>query len=201
MRALWGSVALMAVALTACEVTGPEEARRQALLLDTELLFVRYAAGVQPETTQASFWAVHGESRALRLRYAGQSELEPPLLEFTVGPLSLLAHPNGLPVLPGDSVLITVTADTARFVFDFQPAGLVFSPVFPATLRVGYAGADHDFNGDGLINWLDSVIALRLQIWTQAAPGLPWLPIPSTLAGVEIVQGRVTHFTGFALAD
>jgi hypothetical protein len=197
----WNIIALTAVLLTACDVTEPEDTQDQAALLDDDLLFVRYAAGVQPAATQASFWAVFGQTRTLKLPYAGQSSSEPPLLEFTVAPLSLLTKPNGLPFLPGDSVLITVTAAVDRFVFDFQPNGLVFSPVTPATLRLNYAGGDNDVNGDGLINFMDSVIEQRLQIWTQAAPGLPWLPIPSSLAGVETLQGRVTHFTGFALAD
>lgn len=189
---------LIVAALTACDSTAPEEERRD----EEDLTFVRLEAGAQAEVTQASFWAVRGQTRSLVVRYRDRPT-DPPLLEFVVGAQSLLTRGDGTPVLVGDSVQITVTVDTQRrFLFDFQPAGLTFSPVTPARLRLNYDAADPDFNGDGVVNQLDAAVELRLQIWQQQLPGLPWLPVPTLrVEGTQILEGRVTHFTGFAMAS
>ena len=42
--------------------------------------------------------------------------------------------------------------------FDFQPAGLQFNPNDPARLKAEYQYADHDFNGDGVIDSTDADI-------------------------------------------
>src|SRR5688572_1613395 len=139
MRRLWSIAALAALVLTACDPSGPDDDKKP----EEDLQFVRFAAGAPAAVQQASFWAVHGQTRTLAIRYAGQPAGEEPLLEFRVGALSLLQRPNGVPFLPGDSVRITVAVDPqGRFLFDFQPAGLVFSPALPALLRINYARAN-----------------------------------------------------------
>jgi hypothetical protein len=187
--------------VTTCDPSGPVDDRRG----EDELTFVRFTAASPPAVTQASMWAVHGQERTLTIRYAEQPASEPPLLEFQVAAQSLLARPDGTLFLPGDSVQITVNVDPqGRFLFDFQPSGLVFSSAFPARLRINDDRADPDLNRDGVVNQEDATIAARLRIWQQEAPGLAFLAIPTIriqLLGTGLLEGRVTHFTGFAMAD
>jgi hypothetical protein len=200
MRRLLSIAALAALVLTACDPSGPGDDDKR----EDELTFVRFAAASPPQVTQASFWAVHGQERSLVIRYAGQPASEPPLLEFRVGALSLLTQPNGVPFLPGDSVQITVNVDPqGRFLFHFQPSGLVFSPVFPALLRINPDRADPDLNRDGVVNQQDATLEARLRLWKQETVGAPFLPLPTIriqILGIELFEGRVTDFTGFAMA-
>jgi hypothetical protein len=168
-----------------------------------ELTFARLAPNVEAEVQEASFFAVSGEERTLVVRYQGQDPSAAPLLEFQVGARSLVAYPDGLPVLPGDSIQITVTLDPQRrLIFYFQPAGLRFAPFDPARLRVNYDGADEDVNGDGTVDNLDMVLERRYRIWRQDLPGLPWEALPTLrLPFGDTVEGRITHFTGFAMAS
>jgi hypothetical protein len=200
MKRLW-SIAALSLVLTGCGIFGPDDKGRNKG--EEELEFVRFTPASPPAVQQASFWAVHGQARTLAIRYAGQPASEPPLLEFSVGALSLLTRPNGTPFLPGDSVQITVSVDPqGRFLFDFQPAGLAFSPAFPALLRMNYERANPDFNNDGVVNQQDVAVEQRLRIWRQQAPGLDFLQIPTIrIGGLDLLEGRVTHFTGFAMAD
>jgi hypothetical protein len=202
MKPLWSIAALAALVLAAChEPIGSDDDPRP----EDQLTFVRFTAESPPAVTQASMWAVHGQTRTLVIRYAGQPESEPPLLEFRVDALSLLRRPNGLPFLPGDSVLITVTTDPlGRFLFDFQPAGLVFSPLIPAVLRLNHNRADPDLNGDGVVDQQDAALDASLRIWTEPSLSLLFVPIPTLripILGIELFEGQVTHFTGFALAS
>lgn len=180
-----------ALVVSACEdTTSPEP-----IAEGSEPTFARMQQGMQLETTEASFWAVRGQTRTLELRRADGTQA----LEFVVGANSLAARPDGSSLTPGDSVLITVRhLPQGGYMFDFQPSGLRFSSLEPALLRISY---DADLDGDGLVGLLDLLLEGTLSVWTQAAPGLPWLPIPSLQLPGRVVEGRVTHFTGFALAS
>lgn len=177
-----------ALLLAGCEVaTAPEQDQEQPT-------FAR-VSGTAASVSGASFWAVRGELRVLELERADGSTA----LEFEVGPNSLLARPDGTPFAEGDSILITVTPRaTGEYVYDFEPSGLTFSSTQPALIRMHF---DPDLNGDGLIGLLDQLLKSTLSVWMQPAPGLLWLPIPSLLLPGNVVEGRVTHFTGFALAS
>jgi hypothetical protein len=214
MRRLFGILTVAVVLLSACDPVGPvDELQRQDLLTETplisgllgrsenELTFARYVQGMGPEVLEASFTAVKGRTSTLQVRYEGQDESEAPLLEFRVGPNSLLLHPDGSLVLPGQAVTITVTLDPVLLYFHFEPHGLTFSPLDPARLRLNYAHADDDVNGDGIINFLDAVLQLQFRIWRQDALGLPFVQIPTIRQEGDVLEGRVTHFTGFALAS
>jgi hypothetical protein len=170
-----------------------------------DLTFARFDASAQAHATSSSFWAVKGQDRRLELRYPaspGQSEGDQ-FLEFRVRPGSLLLRPNGTPFLNGDSVLITVQADpNQRFIFTFEPSGLTFSPADPAELRIRYDRASRDVDNDGDQDAADVQLLNQLKVWQQAAPGLPWLLVPSLRVENESeVRGTVTHFTSFALAS
>lgn len=166
---------------------------------DSELAFARFNASSQAHANTASFWAVKGQDRRLEMDYADGSQF----LEFRVGPNALLLKPGGQPFLAGDSVLITVQADAQqRFIFTFEPSGLTFSPVTPAELRIRYDRVDRDVDHDGDTDATDAQLLLKLQVWQQQSPGLPWLPLPTLRIDTSSeVRGTVTHFTSFALAS
>jgi hypothetical protein len=208
------------VLVSACDPVGPveEEVQRQELLTlplptvppwsggtsekEQELTFARLAPNVEAEVQEKSFWAVRGQTRTLQVRYLNQDPSAPPLLEFEVGAETLLTYPDGQPVLPGDSVEITVTLDPERrFIFHFQPHGLTFSPASPARLRLNYDGADADVNGDGIVNFIDAALELQFRVWRRDGLGLPWMPVPTVRLPGDLIEGRITHFTGFAMAS
>ncbi len=202
MRKVW-SVALFgalsgALSVLGCsDSTGPERSSE-------DLLFARFNATAQVQTPSASFWAVKGQDRRLELRYAAASGQQQGdvFLEFRVGPASLLLRPTGQPFLAGDSVLITVTADAQRrFIFTFEPSGLTFSPVSPAELTMRYDRADTDVDGDGDRDAEDTLLLLKLRVWQQASPGLPWIPVQTLRLQNTEVRGTIVHFTSFALAS
>ncbi|HEX6309976.1 MAG TPA: hypothetical protein VFZ69_17520 [Longimicrobiales bacterium] len=187
-KLFWGPV--VALLLCACgETTAPEPEEESPRTL------ARAAGGVVLESMEASFWAVRGQGRTLVLRRADGSAA----LEFEVGPGSLVARPDGSVFAPNDSILISVRQRVAGgYVFDFEPSGVQFSTTAPALLRIRY---DSDLNGDGVIGLADALLESTLSIWMQAGPGLPWVPIPSVRLPGQVVEGEVTHFTGFALAS
>jgi hypothetical protein len=216
MRRLINILATAVLLLSGCDPAGPveQEVRRQELIAlpptswieftsrsEEQLTFAQYGPGTAPATLEASFWAVRGQNRTLRIPYNGQDPGYSPFFEFRVGPHSLLTYPNGLPFQRGDSVQITVTLDPRRFVYRFEPSGLTFSPVSPARLRVNHRGAHPDVNRDGVVDFVDAALELRFRIWQQQVPGQPWVPVPSIRLPGELIEGRVTHFTGFAMAS
>lgn len=85
--------------------------------------------------------------------------------------------------------------------FEAEPSGLVFNPLVPATLQVWYGGTDPDFNGDGLVNFLDSYIEqFLLGLWTRPDPDDDWEPlsaVQSLLA--KGFTANLLHFCGYAV--
>ena len=189
----------IAVASFGCsgDTSGPDRS-------DDELVFARLSASSQVPTAPASFWAVKGREYEFRLRLApAQNQAEgDEFLEFRVRANSLLLKPGGQPFLNGDSILITVQADPQqRFIFKFEPSGLVFSPTEPAELRIRYDRVDDDIDHDGDRDAEDVRLRALLKVWQQQAPGAPWLPVPTLrIEDASEVRGTITHFTSFALA-
>ncbi len=173
--------------------------------LEPGLVFLRPAPGAPPlGERQVSFWAVKGESREVRLMYtsvAGQPD-SAEFARFRVDARSLVSRPDGTPIAPGDSILISLTiVDTLRFMTDFQPQGLQFSPTRPARLWLKFGEADPDLNDDGLVNAADTTILLGLRIWRQERPGDPWTSLPSVVDTLtQEVEADVPGFTRYAVA-
>lgn len=122
-------------------------------------------------------------------------------LRFRVRKKSLVNFPNGQPMAPGDSVLITITlVDPVNLIVEFQPAGLTFKASDPAALRLSYFEADHDFNHDGVINGVDSQIERQLKLWRLHPPN-PWTAQASALnQSLDEVETTVPNFTSYAIA-
>jgi hypothetical protein len=150
-----------------------------------------------------SFYAVKGQDREVRISFqdVGGGEGEE-FLRLRVRPGSLLARPDGSPILAGDSVLITVrVVDPVNILFEMEPAGLTFSPAEPAELKIHYDHADHDFNEDGTINTVDDGIKAQLAIWRQELPTDPFVKLGSVnVEGLEEINADILGFTRYAIA-
>jgi len=150
-----------------------------------------------------SFYARRGEDREVRIFFQdehGQQGEE--YLRLRVDAQSLLALPDGTPVLEGDSVLIHVNVvDPAQMLFELSPSGLRFNPTQPASLKIHYDHADGDLNDDGRVDGEDDSIESTLSIWRQEQPGDPFVRLTSILS-VELdeAEAELTGFSRYALA-
>ena len=186
-------------ALAACqEISSPDDEGVD----ESELTFIRVGANAPPlEADSIVFWAVRGETRVGEMRYVTPQYTGKCLL-FRVPARSLLRHPDGRPVMEGDSVQIKIRiSDEGRFQFSFEPQGLVFDPDVPAQLEVRYTWADLDYNGDGQVNDRDKTDAERIAFWHQASPGQKWKQIPTShLINAVEARADVLGFSQYALA-
>lgn len=206
-RSVWGVAALVVMGLSALsgcdDVAAPEEEG----VPEEELQFLYFPEDLAPLATRdTSFWAVAGEDREFVIHYRplpGEENEDPEeFLEFDVPAEGLLRRPDGSLFAPGDSVEIRVEVDPdGRFLFNFSPSGLQFSPEHPAELEINYVRLNGDLNGDGEVDDEDEEIEQNMQIWKQEAPGDPWLPVGTIqIEGADELEAEITSFTGFAIA-
>ena len=172
---------------------------------DAELTVLRTAASAPPlVATTASFYALKGENREVRLYYrpAPGSLDSTEFLRFKVPDESLDRRPDGSVIAVGDSVLITVTVlDAAKLIVDFQPAGLRFAASKPAELKLSFAEADGDLDDDGDIDGDDVAAESRLAIWRRETIADPWVRLSSVLSvSRDEVEATITGFTNYAIA-
>jgi hypothetical protein len=189
------------------EVSGPQVSEGTGEEDTDELNFVRFTALAPPLEREASFWAVRGEERSVKLFYelsdpeSGEVRTEV-LLEFRVPEEALLSDPSGAPFEEGDSVRITVRVDDLdRFIFDFQPSGLRFDPEHPASLTIWYTHADADLNGDEEVSDEDEETEPTLTIYQREDGESSWDRLDSLVNLEENrVEAQIHGFTMFALA-
>ena len=150
------------------------------------------------ETYRREFWAVRGEEVSVSINYSNGSEF----LEFTIPEDGLQNRPDGTRFEDGDSVLISVQADSSLLLLELLPSGLTFDPDNTASLTVSYALADPDLNGDGVVDEVDSDIARsRLAMWMQQEMDDPWFEQGSEH---DLDEKRFTrwlrHFSNYAVS-
>jgi len=153
--------------------------------------------------SSASFYAKRGEDREVRIFFQDASGGEgEEYLRLRVDAASLLATPDGTPILPGDSVLIQVSVvDPAEMLFDLQPTGLKFNPAVPARLTIHYDHAGGDLNDDGVSDGLDTSIESTLAIWRQETLADPFVRLTSVLTiQTAEAEAELTGFSRYALA-
>lgn len=172
---------------------------------ESDLHFLTPAAGAPPlAATSVSFWAVRGQDREGSLWYNRRPGAPDStrLVRLRVDKRSLVTAPDGTPLALGDSLLITLTlVDPARLIVEYQPAGLVFAPRRPASVTYWYLEADHDFNGDGVVDARDRALERTFGIWGQELPGDPWTSIPVIRQPLtDQIEGSVPGFTRYAVA-
>jgi hypothetical protein len=153
----------------------------------------------------ASFWAVRGETRQVEISFEDDERPGEPgeeYLELEVDAEALLAYPDGTPFQEDDSVLITVrVVDPARLLFEFEPAGLTFSPSRPAELKIHYNHADDDLDEDGDVDLDDAELKLTIAVWRQENDGDPFERLGSLLIDdLEEIDAELEGFSRYALA-
>ncbi len=150
------------------------------------------------ERYEASFWAVHGQERSLKITYGDGSDF----IELSVGGNTLLAYPDGTRFSANDSVLITIAIDSSLLLVDLQPSGLTFDDQAPAVLNIRHGDADPDLNGDGVVDDKDSRIeSTQLGLWIQQRDGQPWYPNDANqLLVTKRFVGYLNHFSNYAVS-
>lgn len=195
-------VALGAVILLAC--SSNTEPASPIIRDPAALNILRLAQNAPPLwNTQASFYALRGEDREVRLFFqdslGGQGEK---YMRLRVPSASLLTRPDGTPFALGDSILITVTVvDLQQILFDLQPSGLRFDPADPAELDIEYGEAGDDYDRDGDVDADDDIIETQLAIWRQEVAGGMFEQLGSVrFEDLKEIDVRLTGFTRYAIA-
>lgn len=195
------SAILIGALVVACgDQTGPGGEERPA----SDLNILRLAAAAPPlEATAVAFYAYQGRQSEGRLFFrAADGSRGEEYLRLTFDNESLITGPSGNVLLPGDSVLITITVvDVTRILFDMQPSGIVFNPLHRPQLEIRYQEADHDFNADGVENENDAEIESRLDLWRQEVLTGPFVRLAAALeVETDRVSGELAGFTRYAIA-
>jgi hypothetical protein len=172
---------------------------------NSQLHFVTQDKAAPPLlAAQVSFYAKVGQDRAVRMFYQGAAPGDPgeEFLRFEVPRDGLLRKPDGTLFQPGDSVLITVTVvDAKKFIFQFAPSGLQFSPSNPARLKIEYQHSDHDLDGDGKTDSADVRLAGLLDLWLRHPPDTLWFKQGAVkFEELEEINANIFSFTDYALA-
>ncbi len=154
--------------------------------------------------TSASFYAVKGDNRELTMWYrprVGQTD-STRLLRFRVGNKSLCRRPDGTPIAPGDSILITLTVvDAAKQIVDYQPQGLRFCSGRPAQLNLWYLETNHDYDSDGDIDGRDAAIERRFAIYGRETVADPWVKLTTIVSSqLDEVEADIRGFTNYVVA-
>jgi hypothetical protein len=155
--------------------------------------------GLSLDRYTATFWAVRGEQRSAQINYLNSKTggTSPFLLLGGVEP-SYVPGRGGL--LPGDSVLITVTIDPTVMKVSLEPTGLLFR--YPAQLQIWYGGAGGDLNGDGRVDATDAYIESQLLgMWYRESADQLWTKIPATQSlSDKSFTAALQHFSEYAVS-
>lgn len=196
--ALRCGIAMALLLAAACDSTGPDEVPAD------ELTFLAFAANAPPlESSVLQVYAVRGEAREGALFFQDeQGGRGDEFLRIKFEDDALLTDASGLPVAPGDSVLITITAvDPGRFLFDFQPSGIVFNPTEMPELEISYEEAEDDLDDDGDVDEDDLELERELSIWRQETLTAPFVRVFSVIVeDLDEIRAEIPGFTRYAIA-
>jgi hypothetical protein len=200
MRKYLALLTLLALAASCSDSSGPPDARPT-----TDLNFLRPASDAPPlAKTSVTFTATQGENAEAEIWYharPGETD-STKFLEFKVPGNGLARRPDGSVIGPGESVVITATVvDASRFIIEFQPSGLRFSPDHPAELRIEYAETDDDLDGDGDVDSNDDAHESALALWRQEQASQPWVKLASLVVkDLNEVRADIEGFTNYVVA-
>jgi hypothetical protein len=157
-----------------------------------------------PDLAAVSFYAHQGQRSRGSVRLTDQPGIARgrEYLRLTIPGDALVAYPNGSPIAPGDSVLITIrVADPSRILFEMEPAGLRFNPSSMPELRIRYDAAAGDLNHDGRHDAQDDSVETHLGIWRQPAPGASFVRLESEVRRHDQeVRASLPGFSRYAIA-
>lgn len=116
--------------------------------------------------------------------------------------ISLLRYPDGNLIANGDSVFISLKwVGNDSILFELKPSGLQFDPDNPARLKIEYDEASDDLNHDNNVDAEDVDIEHRLDIFRQAQPGAPWVPIGTgKIEDSNEIEAKLYGFSRFMIA-
>jgi hypothetical protein len=152
-----------------------------------------------------SFQAKFGEDRVVRIFFEDETDPGQPgdeYLRLEVDGDALLAYPDGTEFVAEDSVLITFrVVNQDQLLFQFEPAGLTFSPANPARLTISYDKADDDLDEDGDVDPIDDDLERTIDLWRQERVGEVFERLGSIPADDrEEIAGEVNVFSRYAVA-
>ena len=186
---------------------GPQQFTASATSLagDIDVLAPEYGAlfdGGSGDYT-ASFWAVRGQWRELKVYYEDvdeELEDEGKFLDLEITDPVALA--DGTPIAVGDSVLVTVTVDANFLTVQLEPSGIQFGTGNPTELQISYRHADPDYNNDGVVNGDDAYVESNLlDMWVQEDPNDPWVSVFSYQSTyLKRFFGTLEHFSEYAIS-
>ncbi len=158
------------------------------------------------ETYHVSFWLHKNNDKPVSvtvnyLPRPGQSVGEP-FLWFDVPRGALRTGGGGKRLSGRDSVLITLSIDPVDFTIDFEPSGVKFAKRNSPRLALWYENANHDLNGDGVVDATDNELLKQLRIvWRQNRRGR-WHRLPRSLkdSTFPFVFGNINHFSQYSVS-
>ncbi len=144
---------------------------------DSTIHILRQGPTAPPlETYQVSFWVRRDRETSVTVNYqpAPGRTTGQPFIWFDVPKDALFRNPDGEGFKGKDSVLITMTVDTVRFIVDFEPSGLQFKHDHEPMLVVWDQNANQDLNGDGVVDAADDSLLQQLRIITRSGKHEKW---------------------------
>jgi len=167
----------------------------------------RFNCGLQPSLSDGlsldhntvTFWAVRGEQRSVQINYLSSTgDTSFPFLQLAIN--DPIYVPGRGDLMPGDSVLITVTVDPTDIKVSLEPTGLQFGD--PAHLQLSYGGADGDMNGDGVVDQTDGQIETHLLgLWYREGADSAWTEVPASQSvGDKSFSSALRHFCDYEVS-
>jgi hypothetical protein len=149
-----------------------------------------------------SFWAYTDHDASVQVNYLASDGSWKPYVKFSVPAGSLSKRPDGSDFAAVDSIEISMTLSTTEIEVDLQPNGLQFSFWNPASLKMFYGGTNPDFNGDGIVNFLDDYIEqFLLGMYTRPTPEDAWEPLSALQSLIlKRFSANIRHFCGYAVS-
>ena len=145
----------------------------------------------------ATFWAVRGQERSVRINYLGiNGDASSPFLRLVI--TDPVFAPGIGDLAPGDSVLISVVVDPRNIKVSLEPTGLQFGE--PAQLDLSYGGAGGDLDGDGVVDSSDAYVETQLLgMWYREGDSNPWTRIPDVHEQKSFTSA-LPHFSEYAVS-
>jgi hypothetical protein len=155
--------------------------------------------GLSLDHNTVAFWAVRGAERSVQVNYlAADGTTSYPFLHLAI--TDPVFVPGRGELMPGDSVLITVTIDPSAIQVSLEPTGTQFGN--PAQLKIWYGGAEGDMNGDGIVDATDAQIETHLLgLWYREGADSAWTPVPASQSvGEKSFSSSLKHFCDYAVS-
>ena len=204
-RAAGAALSLAALVLLGALAGCGDDPSGPRVKTDADLNVVQQAPTAPALTvTTRTLLVTRGEDAELRLYYRGRlgTADSTEFLRLRFDDETLLARPDGTPILVGQSVLVTVTVpDPTKFLVNLEPTGLRFNPNRPAELKWKLNEREHDLDDDGDIDATDASLFTTLAVWRQETAGQPWSRLASKIeVELDEIDVDLVGFSNYIVA-